>query len=270
MSMLSEILYRTPVVDRETLLATRPWAQWIAALSLRVGGAGEVMTLADLALLAQLDVPARPDVTATLAARLDALEAFGPLAGDQARHAALAEALAMGHLDALLPRPASVLADESLAEWSDWHATLRTLTAVVADLEQAILTPAPRPASPAHLLGGPLAPPTVATTAAGAGANATATVAGTDTAGSITLVCSVLDTPGANSTILTVTFAQAFAATPSVLLMPANDAAWALVYSSVRARQADVTTALFTLRSGTVPLPALTAATYIYNYHVVG
>lgn len=108
--------------------------------------------------------------------------------------------------------------------------------------------------------------PTVAITAAGAGANATTSVVGRDCAGTITLNTSNADTPLANSTILTLTFNALHAAAPVVLIMPANDAAWALAYSIVRCRQADVSVTVFTLRSGSTPLPAMTTATYIWNY----
>lgn len=290
MSLLSQILYRTPVVDRQTLTITRPWAEWLAALVLRAGGAGEVLTISDLleagtndlfspSLLpagsaAGLDVVAvPPDRTGALVARLEALEGAAPPAGELARLQALAASFAAAQLDSVVPLPVLLLPDESLTGWSDWRAALGQLAAALADLEQAVLWPAPpglSSGSRAHLLGGPLAPPTVAITAAGAGANATVTVAGTDTSGTITLVCSVLDTPLGNNDVLTLTFAQAFATAPVVLFMAANDAAWNLAYGVIRCRQADVTTALFKLRSGGVPLPALTAGTYLYNYLVIG
>ncbi len=51
MSLLSDLLYRTPVVDRTTLLVSRPWSQWFAALLTRTGGSGEAPTNTDLAAL---------------------------------------------------------------------------------------------------------------------------------------------------------------------------------------------------------------------------
>jgi len=38
MSLLSDVLYRHPVVDRQTLCVTPPWAQWFAAFVVRAGG----------------------------------------------------------------------------------------------------------------------------------------------------------------------------------------------------------------------------------------
>lgn len=119
-----------------------------------------------------------------------------------------------------------------------------------------------------HIRGATVAP-TVASVAAGAGANATASIAGTDLAGLITLNTNVLDTPGANSDILTVTFNVAYAAAPIVVVTPSNDAAWNLAFAVVRCRQDDVTTTVFKLRSGAVPLPALTGATYTFKYIIV-
>ncbi len=107
-------------------------------------------------------------------------------------------------------------------------------------------------------------------TGTGAGTNATASISGTDTAGTITVNTSNLDTPAANATIVTVTFSFAYGAAPFVLFVPANAAAWALVYGTVILIQANVTTAVFLLESGATPLPALTTATYKFNYHVFG
>lgn len=111
--------------------------------------------------------------------------------------------------------------------------------------------------------------PTIAKVNAGAGANAVVTISGTNKAGYIQLVQSALDTPSGSSDILTVTFSPAYPAAPKVIIMPSNDVAWALALGIVRLRDADTTTALFKLRSGTTGLPALTGATYRWTYHVL-
>ena len=110
-------------------------------------------------------------------------------------------------------------------------------------------------------------PPTVVA-GTGAGAGATVTVAGNDKAGTITLDTSALDTPAANADIVTVTFASGYNIAPRVLINCSNDACWNLAYGISRIRQSDTTTALFILRSGGVPLPALTASTLTWNYFV--
>lgn len=45
---LSPIPYRIPVVNRQTGLLDRNWAQWFEALLLRVGGVGTVDSAADI------------------------------------------------------------------------------------------------------------------------------------------------------------------------------------------------------------------------------
>jgi hypothetical protein len=191
------VLYRAPVVDRQTLCLSRPWAEFLAALVARAGGSGEQPTNADLAgLLAAL--------AATVAA---------------------------------LPPPA------------------RT-----------------------HLLGGPLTPPRVVAVAAGAGAGATASVAGTDTAGYLELTTASGQARRSQSEVLRVTFATAYSTPPVVVICPANDAAWSLLFgrflpqghaASVRLRREDVSTTGFPLRVGVTSLPR-EAETYAWSYLVMG
>jgi hypothetical protein len=199
-SLVSEILYRAPVVDLRTGLLSRPWQQYLAALLERAGGSGEQLTNADLATL-----------TALLTTRVAALEAAGP-------------------------------------------------------------------AARGHLLGGPLTPPTVSPVPAGAGAGATASVVGTDSAGTITLTTAARAARRSNSEVLRLTFAAAWTAPPICTITPANDAAWALLFgrflphgqaASVRLRQADVTTTSFALRVGVTSLPR-EAEVYQWNYIAVG
>ena len=138
---------------------------------------------------------------------------------------------------------------------------------------------APEPL-PLLVLGAPTAhdlhtgaPPTIVPVAAGAGANATATISGTDTAGTIVLTTHVMDTPSASSDVCETTFSLPYGVPPIVLFMSANDAAWSLMYTAtqgLRVRQADVTTTSWKIRSGPAALPALTSAEYRYNYHVLG
>lgn len=108
-------------------------------------------------------------------------------------------------------------------------------------------------------------PPTVSA-GTGAGPNAVVSISGTDTSGTIYITTDVLDTPAANADVVTVTFAAVKGSSPSFVICPASDTAWDLASGVVRYRAADTTTALFKLRSGATPLPALTAATYAFSY----
>lgn len=119
-----------------------------------------------------------------------------------------------------------------------------------------------------HLIAGPGTP--TAIPGAGAGAGALVSVFGTDLSGTITVTTSVLDTPAANDTVVEVAFAKAYPSAPVVIFMPSNDAAWDLAPGVPRLRQEDVTEFGFTIRTGAMPLPALTAATYTFNYIVAG
>lgn len=119
-----------------------------------------------------------------------------------------------------------------------------------------------------HFKGGTSAP-AIAANLTGIGANGTVSIAGTDAAGMITINTNIADTPGANSDLVTVTFNVAYGVAPYVIIGASNDTAAALAYGVVRCRQADTTTLLFKLRSGAVPLTAITTATYTFNYHVI-
>jgi hypothetical protein len=120
-----------------------------------------------------------------------------------------------------------------------------------------------------HLVGNSGVP--AVSTGPGAGPNATATIVGSDLAGTITLTTSVADTPIVAATIVALTFSIAYTAPPIVLMMPANDAAWNLTYGTAVLRQVDVTGTAFTIRSGSsATLPATTAAVYVWNYMVMG
>ncbi len=118
----------------------------------------------------------------------------------------------------------------------------------------------------------------MAAIAAGAGDGASASVTGNDTAGSITLTVAALAARRSHSEVVRLTFAVPYAAPPIVLVMPANDAAWALLFgrfvrhghaASVRLRQEDVTETSFVLRVGVTSLPR-EGDTYAWNYMVVG
>lgn len=216
MSLLSHLLYRAPVVDRQTLMLTPPWAEFFAAFLTRIGGIGEVITLDELA---------------ALVAGLSGGDAFG---GD----------------------PIAVSPPE----------TPGTLDAV------------PVPPRQGHLLGGPLAPPSIAIVAAGAGSGATASVTGTDAAGTMTLTTRAQDDHKSNAELMRVTFAMPYATAPVVLCAPANPAAMALLYGrfrpqdiavAIHVRQSDVTTTGFPVRCGSASLATI-AETYQWNYLCVG
>jgi hypothetical protein len=157
---------------------------------------------------------------------------------------------------------------------ADLAGLLAALAATVA-----ALPPAADPAARAHLLGGPATPaPSVAPVPAGAGPGATASVAGSDSAGTITLRTAALAAHRSNCEVVRVTFGQAFAVPPIVVLAAANNAAWSLYYgrflrhgyaASVRLLQDAVSTTGFPLSVGTTSLPS-DAAVYTWNYLAVG
>lgn len=118
-------------------------------------------------------------------------------------------------------------------------------------------------------LKGTSSTPTVAIGAAGAGANATTSVSGTDMSGTISVTTSALDTPLGNSVIVTLTFNVAYGVAPRVVFIPSNSTAWNLASGVARLIQANVTTTTFAIESGATPLTALTAATYTWNYVVI-
>lgn len=107
-----------------------------------------------------------------------------------------------------------------------------------------------------------LGTPTVAAVAAGAGTGAVVSVSGSDRAGVLTLTTAALADHRSNSDVLNVTFASPYAAPPVVIIAPANDAAWSLLYGrfsehpcSVRLVQSRVTTTTFVLSVGVTSLP---------------
>lgn len=101
--------------------------------------------------------------------------------------------------------------------------------------------------------------PTVAAQAA-AGTSATAAVAGKDTAGTVTVTSGSASLAAGNQAV--VTFAQAFAVAPVVVLSPASAAVAALAPYVAAA-----TTTTFTIAFGSAP----TASTaYPVTYHVIG
>lgn len=105
-----------------------------------------------------------------------------------------------------------------------------------------------------HLKGNSSAPSGLAGT--GAGTGGTCTLAGTDVSGQVTVATGT--SPSSSATVCTVTFANAYAATPHPALTPANSTAVAApLYAD------GASTSTFTLSSTT----ALTASsTYKFNY----
>jgi hypothetical protein len=120
----------------------------------------------------------------------------------------------------------------------------------------------------AAALGGTGKRPTIVP-GAGLGANGTTRIDdGTDVAFTVTLHTSAADTPGASADLATITLAKARTLAPYVQLTPANDAAWNLAQGVVRVRASDVTPTTLKLRSGPTPLPATTAADYLFYVQI--
>ena len=108
-------------------------------------------------------------------------------------------------------------------------------------------------------IGGLGSTPTIAA-GSGAGTGATATIAGTDVAGTITLVVANVGVSG--PPLVQVNFANAFATAPYIFITPANINT-ALGGSSIFQPYVGLsTTALFTIRNNA----AITPNTYIFNY----
>jgi len=116
--------------------------------------------------------------------------------------------------------------------------------------------------------GGWTGTPTI-TKQAGAGAGATVSLAGNDTAGTITVTTSAADTPPGGTSIFSVAFASAYEAAPYVLLVPSNVAAMELIPPSRGPVVVMPGTLGFNVQTGLNPLPPTTAATYTWNYHVI-
>lgn len=119
-----------------------------------------------------------------------------------------------------------------------------------------------------HLIGNySVAAPTWAA-GTGAGTSPTLFNAGTDLAGTITVVTGTVPT-GTNAIIATATFAVAYTSAPgAVILFPAN-AATALLsgLTAVYVDQATISTTSFVIKSGTTGLVA--ATTYLWYYIVI-
>lgn len=124
------------------------------------------------------------------------------------------------------------------------------------------------PISVAHVQGRGSTP----TIAAGAGAGSSPTVSvsatGTDLAGYIDVTTG--STPGTSATVVTVTFASAWASAPVVLLVPANNATKALSVAQQVFIDANtgVSTTAFVITSGGTALTGATA--YRWSYVVMG
>lgn len=262
MNLVNDVLSRHPLYDPRTQLVSRPWLAFFASLVDRVGGSGTHMTLTEtIAMITDMTEEAVEALPQPLPLPASAHDALFPLPLRATVDLPLVP-------DVAIPRmlPTDILEDIG-GLLAHNHALQAQCAMILREFDPPAPMLSPLQGSSRVTIG---APPTVATVAAGAGANATATLTGTDEVGVITLVCSVLDTPTANSDVLTVTFAAPWATAPVVVFEPANDTAANLAYGIIRLRQGDTTTALWKLRSGGVPLPALTAGTYLYAYHVRG
>lgn len=110
-----------------------------------------------------------------------------------------------------------------------------------------------------HLISSGSAPAIAA--GAGAGTSPTVSIAGTDTAGAITVTSGTL--PSVSAAIVTITFATAYGAGPRVVLWPANASASVLSFLPY----VTSTTSTFVVNASTVALGG--ATTYVYNYLVI-
>lgn len=77
MSLLSPLLYRAPITDRQTQLLASPWVAWFQALDTRVGGpsAPTILELAAVSTALGLRVTALETALTALTLRVAALEA---------------------------------------------------------------------------------------------------------------------------------------------------------------------------------------------------
>lgn len=98
---------------------------------------------------------------------------------------------------------------------------------------------------------------------AGAGTTPTISIAGTDTAGAITLTTGT--TPTVSADVLTVTFAAAYPSAPRVVFSPAN--ANSALLNGNAAVYVTPATGTFKLTTGSAGLTAATQ--YIWSYHVI-
>jgi hypothetical protein len=98
---------------------------------------------------------------------------------------------------------------------------------------------------------------------AGAGTSPTLTVTGGDVSGTITLTSGT--TPASGGTILTLTFLNAYGASPPVVLTPGNSAAAAL--SGAANPYVTTSTTAFIFTAGATALAASTS--YVWYYHVL-
>jgi hypothetical protein len=121
----------------------------------------------------------------------------------------------------------------------------------------------------AHIIGA-AGTPTVTVGTTGAGANATASIVGTDSNGMVSVTTSALDTPLPNNALVTVAFSNAYTNSPTVVFVPANTAASNLGANGAYIHDFGVGGTSFVLSSGAVPLPATTAATYSWYYMTMG
>ena len=116
-----------------------------------------------------------------------------------------------------------------------------------------------------HLVGGSSTPTIVS--GSGAGGTATVSISGTDLGGNITVTTGTV--PTLSATVVTVTFAAAYSATPKcIMLTPANSTTSMLSgVNMVFVNQAGITTTTFAITSGTTALTA--ATTYQWFYSVI-
>lgn len=117
-----------------------------------------------------------------------------------------------------------------------------------------------------HFLGGSATPAIAA--GAAAGASPTVSVVGTDSGGEITIVCA--NAAGVDGTLATITFANAYANAPSVVISPSNIAAANLVSGGggagvVYPNSTSTASFILSMRDS-----VLLVTTYKWSYIVVG
>ena len=155
----------------------------------------------------------------------------------------------------------STIADFNSTTASTW--TFKSATNITGSVGINTASPSYKldvngPARAIHFIGGGSAPTLAAGT--GAGTSPTVSIAGTDTAGTITVTTGT--SPATNATIVTVTFATAYASGPYCLVTPANAATAAL--GSAAAFVSSSSTTTFLLTSNAVALAGST--TYVWYF----
>jgi hypothetical protein len=100
----------------------------------------------------------------------------------------------------------------------------------------------------------------------GAGSSASATIAGTDTNGIVSVTTG--SSPTGASSIVNITFSTPFASAPKLVLVQAANSAAADVGAAIYCKAVNITVSAFTIDIGSVGLSASTV--YQWSYLVIG